>query len=384
MNFSIKLSAFLISSAFSVSIFAGEAPPKLPATIKAETLTSNGEQQKVPDLAVPYVSTSPTDLHDGLAVGHFDMEGSKEAVAALLADDKKGKYLNLDSLLIWKDGKLIFEMYNRMGRVDAPHYLMSVTKTMVSVTLGRAIQKGLLTIADLDKPVVDFMPELDRSKIQQGVDTITLRDALYMKTGLRFGKQNIKEVGETHQKQAYFQQLFEMTEPITPESKQYKYTGTSPALVLMVLDIKTGGKVKEFIKNEVIDKLELSAAWADRPYGLPAGGAATSFTSRSMMKVGTAVIQGGMYQGEQWLSPEYVKLIMDTSKGQGYFYFFHNRSKFKEGAEVNFISGNGAGGQYMSTYPDQNMVIVATSHNKKGIGKPLDAIGDHLFKLLEK
>ena len=100
---------------------------------------------------------------------------------------------------------------------------MSVTKTLTSVTLARAIQLGLLSMGDLDKPVVDFMPEIDRSKIKSGVDTITLRDALYMKSGLRFPEKFIeRKLGDKYSRQQYFQKLFELTAPVTPESKEYK------------------------------------------------------------------------------------------------------------------------------------------------------------------
>lgn len=101
--------------------------------------------------------TSPEDLGDGLEVGKLDLPGTDEAVKALVENDKAGKFQNLDSLLLWKDGKLIFEIYSRRGRVDAPHYAMSITKTLTSVTLARAIQLGHLSIDDLDKPVIDFI-----------------------------------------------------------------------------------------------------------------------------------------------------------------------------------------------------------------------------------
>ena len=138
------------------------------------------------DLIEAYVSTSPENLKDGLLVGEMNVKGTSDAVKAIIADDKAGKYDKLDSLLLWKDGKLIFEMYTRKGRVDLPHYTMSVTKTVTSMLLARFIQLGLLKMGDLDKPIIDFMPEIDRSKIQPGVDGITLRDALFMKSGIRF------------------------------------------------------------------------------------------------------------------------------------------------------------------------------------------------------
>ena len=59
---------------------------------------------------------------------------------------------------------------------------------------------------------------------------------------------------------------------------------------------------------------------------------------------------------------------MNPKKGEGYFYYFHNRKKRAAGKEVYFISGIGAGGQYMATFPKLNIVAVATAHNKKQIG----------------
>jgi CubicO group peptidase (beta-lactamase class C family) len=338
-------------------------------------------QATLPDLVEPYLSTAPKDLDDGLQVGKLDLPGTDRAVQALLADDKAGKYEKLDSLLIWKDGKLIFEMYNRRGRVDGPHYAMSITKTLTSVTLARAIQKGLLTIEDLDKPVVSFMPEIDKSKIQQGVETITLRDALFMKSGLRFkDKKTILTFGQKHERQAYFQQLFQATAPITPESKQYKYAGTDPSMIMMIIDIKTGGEVQEFIRRELAEPLGLIYCWPDQSCGIPQCGAGSNFTSRSLIKLGSTVKQGGQYNGKQLLSADYVKLITDTTKGDGYFYYFHNRTKLNQNKRIDFISGNGAGGQYMSIYPELDVVVVATA-TKSNIKAPLQAFLEHLAPL---
>ena len=51
---------------------------------------------------------------------------------------------------------------------------------------------------------------------------------------------------------------------------------------------------------------------------------------------------------------------------------------------MNFISGIGAGGQYMATFPDLNIVLIATADNKKEIGLPLQAAMEHLIPLFRK
>jgi CubicO group peptidase (beta-lactamase class C family) len=375
----------LITATFGAQLTAKELP-RLSKELDPLTLTY-AAQKELPELSKAYVSTSPRDLGDGLKVGTLDVPGAREAVASLVADDKAGKYQNLDSLLLWKDGKLIFEMYNRGGRVDAPHYAMSITKTLTSVTLARAIEVGLLSMEDLDKPIISFMPEIDRAKIQPGVEAITMRDALLMKSGLRFKEKNLHlTLGADNQRQQYFQKLFQLTEPVTAENKEYKYMGTDPSMIMMIIDIKAQGvkdygTAQQFIAEELAGKFGAIYNWDDQGCGIPKCGAGSNFTSRSLLKIGTSIIGDGKYNGEQLLSSEYVKLIMDTSKGIGYFYYFHNRSKGSADKKVNFISGIGAGGQYMATFPDLNIVMVATADNKKAIGLPLQAAMDHLIPL---
>ena len=75
---------------------------------------------------------------------------------------------------------------------------------------------------------------------------------------------------------------------------------------------------------------------------------------------------------------------MDRQKGEGYFYHFHNRRKKAASKEVYMISGIGAGGQYMATFPELNIVAIATAHNKGQIGLPLQAILQHLVPLFVK
>ena len=86
------------TAAICLSAYGAELPYK-----------PKGDSKTFPALKAAYVSTSPEDLKDGIEVGTLNVKGTEAAVKAFIADDKAGKYENLDSLLIWKDGKLVFE-----------------------------------------------------------------------------------------------------------------------------------------------------------------------------------------------------------------------------------------------------------------------------------
>ena len=212
-----------------------------------------------------------------------------------------------------------------------------------------------------------------------------MKNALFMKSGLRFPTKSYAfSLGEKYHRQKHFQELFENTAPITPGNKPYKYTGTDPSLIMMIIDLRAKGTSQEFFAKEVAEKFGAIYCWDNQGCGIPKCGAGSSFTSRSLLKIGAAIAQGGKYKGEQLLDAEYVKEVMDIRKGEGYFYYFHNRKKRSPDNKVNFISGIGAGGQYMSIFPKLNLVMVATSHNKGKIGAPLEAVLDHLIPLFRK
>lgn len=148
----------------------------------------------MPLLENAYIDSSPTDRKDGIAVGELGVDGgNKDMIVKLaqeIADSKHGRY---DSLLIAHKGKLLFESYYLRGRTNLPHYQASATKTYTGLALGRAIQLGYLTMADLDKPLVSFFKDLDPAKFVEGAELITLHKAMTMTTGIRLTEEQWAE-----------------------------------------------------------------------------------------------------------------------------------------------------------------------------------------------
>jgi hypothetical protein len=104
----------------------------------------------------------------------------------------QGRTLTLDDyltrtdvlgFLILKDGRTVLERYLH-GTSAADRYLsMSVSKSIVSVLVGVAVDEG--RIASLDDPVERYLPKF-RSGGYRGV---TIRQVLQMATGIQFSEQ---------------------------------------------------------------------------------------------------------------------------------------------------------------------------------------------------
>ncbi|WP_019030171.1 serine hydrolase domain-containing protein [Colwellia piezophila] len=265
----------------------------------------------IPDLKKAFIDTTPAARKGDLAVGELGIDGGNKnmivKLAEELADNKHGEY---DSLLIAHKGKFLFESYYKRGRINLPHFQNSATKGYASLLLGRAIQLGYLTMADLDKPLVSFLKGLDPTKFVDGVDKITLHQALTMRSGLRFSDEQMTKFrgnSEIFKGLAQVQAFLELSEPVTSMSQVYKYQGPDPIMVMQVLDAVVPGSAKDFIKNEFFGKLGITNyKWKDDKSGLPIGDGRLSMTSRDMLKLGVLVTDEGQWKGEQLLSADYL------------------------------------------------------------------------------
>ena len=138
-----------ITHSFALCIFASlltakdeGMPTEVPEVVDltAEDVSFQLEKE-LPYLDQPFITTQPQDLEDGLVVGSLDLKGSKKdrvlAYARKLGQPaSKPKAGKIDSLLIAHRGKLVLEAYYRRGRVNYPHYQMSITKSYTAYAVG--------------------------------------------------------------------------------------------------------------------------------------------------------------------------------------------------------------------------------------------------------
>lgn len=311
INFKFKnlivIALFINFSSFAAKS-GNEGNNHTPEATAAETKMNYTE---LPLLKEAFINAAPADRNDALIVGKLGTNGGNKAMvlqfAQELANNKHGDY---DSLLIAHKGKFLLESYFMRGRINLPHFQSSATKGYTSMLLGRAIQLGYLTMADLDKPLVSLLKGLDQTKFVDGVEKITLHQALTMRSGLRFSDEQVEKFRgnpEQFKGLAQVQAFLEQSKPITSESQSYQYRGFDPIMVMNVLDAVVPGSAKDFIKNEFFGKLAITNyKWRDDKSGLPMGEGGSRLTSRDMLKVGMLIINKGKWNGEQLLSSDYL------------------------------------------------------------------------------
>ncbi len=336
-------------------------------------------EKKIPDLETPFIDTAPQDLKDGIPVGKLGTNGgNKELILQFAQEITDGQHGEVDSLLIAHNGKLLFESYYRRGRANYPHYQMSITKSYTAMALGRAIQLGYLSMADLEQPMVSFLKDLNPSKLVPGATKITLAEAMNMGSGIRIDKDKAKELmqhPDNLKGQGQIQAYLENSAPIPDAPRDFKYQGADPSITMQVLETVVPGSAEEFIKTEVLGKMGITNyGWQNDVSGLPKSAAGSSMRSRDMLKWGLLVMNEGEWEGEQLIPAKFVEQatgrIHTNPQGTSYGYFWW-RADVKIGdTSYDCKSGRGAGGQFILMLPELDLIAVITSHNK-GMGKML-------------
>jgi CubicO group peptidase (beta-lactamase class C family) len=340
---------------------------------------SYGLEKKIPYLKTAFIDVAPNDMKDGIPVGKLGVDGgNKKTILTFAQEIADSKHGVTDSLLISHKGKLIFESYYRRGRIDFPHYQMSITKSYTAMALGRAIQLGHFKMEDLDKPVVGFLKTLDTSKLAAGANKITLHEVMNMRSGIRLDKDKAKEVMKDRSKlkgQGQIQAYLQHSAPISKTSQTFKYQASDPAITMQVLEAVVPGSAKAFILKEVLGKMGIETySWQSDLSGLPKSAAGSSMRSRDMLKWGMLVMNKGKWNGVQLIPADFVAQAtgkVHTNKyGTSYGYFWW-RADMKVGDKTyDCKSGRGAGGQFILMLEELDLIIVMTSHNK-GMGKML-------------
>jgi len=252
------------------------------------------------------------------------------------------------------------------------------------MAIGRAIELGHLTMADLDKPLVSFLKDLDTEKLVAGAETITLHKAMTMSSGMKMTREQQKELKKKPEQlkgQGQVQTFLEHSSVINEASQQFNYTNTDPMLVMQVLDAVVPGSAKAFIKQELLDKMGITLyEWEDDVSGLPYGPYASSMTSRNMLKWGTLFKNQGKWQGKQLVSkafinkatsrivhpdPKEIFFVGEHVTNPGYGYYFWQADMTAGDKSYASTSAQGGGGQYIILIDELDLIIVTTAHERE-------------------
>lgn len=286
---------------------------------------------------------------------------------------------NIHAVLIARRGKLVFERYFRgadeiNGRrvenvafdADTLHNIKSVSKSVTSLVLGIAIDRGL--IRSVNEPIFSFFPELSDLRSPEK-ERIQLLHVLTMSMGLKWveaipsNEDNNDEV-RMHMAPDPCRYVLSLA-ATAPAGQDFFYNTGALTLLSAIIRKATGHPLDEFARTTLFEPLGIAGVeWARVKSDTDAGGG-LRLRPRDMAKIGQLVLAGGRWNDRQIVQKAWIEASMtpriEATGPYFYGYLWWLGRSLHNGREVHWAGALGRGGQSIRVVPELDLVVVVTA-----------------------
>lgn len=267
----------------------------------------------------------------------------------------------LHSLLILRNGQIVFEEYYDKNTPETQHVQFSVTKSVISTLIGIAIDQGKLE--GIDRKVVDFFPGKTFSAPDPRKAEMTIEDLLTMTSGLDWNEEN-SSFGALYRSSDWSKWVLDL--PMAAEPGQaFSYCSGCSHVLSVILQEATGENPRDFADQYLFQPLGITDyEWETDPDGTPIGGWGLSLTPRDMARLGALYLNEGTWGGVQIISPGWVKAATTARVqtggrlGYGYQWWIYDT--------YNAYTALGRDGQAIFVSPDLDLIVVTTAEMRGG------------------
>jgi len=314
----------------------------------------------------------PQQLGDGWNTASTAVVGIDNTSLQKLIEDIQQKELpNTHSVLIAKEGKLVFESYFEGYNAVIPHDQRSASKSISSAMIGIAIYDTILT--GVDQRLYELLPSEFQYTRDASKTKITLRDLLTMSSGLDVDGAASEE---SYQNSDQWLKTVLEADMKHPPGTYANYGSANPYLLGVVLDGQLTVSVENYMEKKLFAPLGITnyLIQTEHTRTTPYFGGGMYLTPRDMLKFGQLYLDKGRWEGKQVIPENWVKdsfkkyrRLQDVKDKNEYGYlWWHTEYKIHDVA-IASIEARGAGGQYIFVLPALQSVVVITSGNFRNL-----------------
>jgi CubicO group peptidase (beta-lactamase class C family) len=300
---------------------------------------------------------------------------------------RSGLLLGIHVVLVSRHGELVLERYDEgrdeswgrpLGHVafgrQVLHDLRSVTKSVVSILYGIALDRGL--VPEADAPLLSQFPEYADLAADPVRAKLTTGHVLTMTMGTEWNEQlpyNDPANSEIMMEHAADRYRFVLDRPIKePPGTRWVYNGGCTAIIGRLIEKATGQTLMDFARDALFAPLGIKKfEWAKGRDGVHSAASGLRLLPRDLLRIGELVLNRGSWNGQQIVSKQWLDASSDPviATGDGLRYgrhwFLGESSVPAFGRPQRWIGGFGNGGQRLWIMPSANLcaVILAGNYN---------------------
>ena len=316
-------------------------------------------------------------------------------------EDKINKdYNNIAGIVVLKDGEIQYENYFNGCSRESTIHVYSVTKSIVSILIGIAIDKGY--IKSVNQKVLDFFPDYIVKKREKSIQNITLKNLITMTAPYKYIiPPYIKYFTSNDMVNFSLDYLGGLG-----KIGKFKYTPLiGPDILSGILANVTGQSVLDFARENLFTPLGINiygnirfnskeeqlafnnatniSGWVVDSCGINTAGWGLTLSSMDMAKIGQLYLDGGIYNGKQIVSRKWIEeSTTEHSRWKklnlpyGYLWWINN--DIEDG-----FAAMGDGGNVIYVNKDRNIVVAITSLFKRNVTDRIDFIKNYIEPIFE-
>ena len=277
---------------------------------------------------------------------------SSAKIADFLSEIAEDETLNMHSILILKDGKMIAEAEFADQSTSVWKYTFSACKSITALAIGFLYDEGkLLPEEKLTEIFEEVIPPLTRIAIRD----LTVEHLLTMTTGASFNE--IMAMTDTNWVKEYFCGTF--------SPGNFFYNSLNTYILSAIVKKKTGEQLSDYLRPRLFDPLGIdNYYWEKCPMGTDKGGWGLYMLPEDMAKIGWLVMQNGIWNGRRLLSEEWITRATAKQADTGSVSeLFDYGYQIWVGKSANAFLFNGMLGQNVLGFRDSGILLVSNGGN---------------------
>ncbi|RUO25072.1 6-aminohexanoate hydrolase [Aliidiomarina maris] len=264
----------------------------------------------------------------------------------------------LHNIVILHQGAVAFEYHNRGPAPTEAANIKSVSKSVISLITGIAIDKGYLS--GLDQPISDVLGEHMPGNPPADLSQITIEHLLSMQSGLQ--RTSGQHYGTWVNSPNWTE--YALTRPMVDEpGGDMLYSTGNSHILSAILQEQTGKNLFELTRDWLGTPLNVRIyPWQQAPEGVTFGGNDMMMSTHALAWFGQLYLDKGIANGqrvvsESWIDesfrPRTQSVYTDDPYGLGWFSY--------QFGDIQAFYGRGYGGQLIYVIPQLDLSIAMTS-----------------------
>lgn len=264
------------------------------------------------------------------------------------------------SIIVARNGYIVFEMYRQGFGRDSVLDLASITKSVTALLAGVVIARGKLRLTDR---IAEHFPDLIDSPDPRA-ENITVAHLLNMTAGFDWTDARVAQWRDRQDEPRYPLRHAMNAEP----GALFNYDTPASHLLSAVLARAAGQPLEVLAEAALFKPLGITAyEWETDAQGYAYAGHGLHLRSRDAVKLGLLVLRRGEWQGTQIVPPEWIDACTRTQSAgypetfgtYGYLWWVQP----VRGHAAAYAAGSG--GQFLHVIADLDLLVLVTSNHDR-------------------